>query len=308
MKGLRHIVAAIDRSPSSRQVLDRAARLAVQSGARLTVLHVVPLGALERMHQLLSDDASAETARMIDHARREVQQMADEISVAFGIPVDVQVPRGRVLDECQRLADSTNADLLVLGSKGMHPVRRWLLGATSERILCRTTRPVLVVKQPANAPYRRCLIPIDFSEHALVAVREARRVAPEAEQVLLHIAEVPFAGKLSQAGVSDAVMRRLQASAHDQARIRMAEFIQRVDHHDTRRRTVIEHGEVPSTIADAESEHACDLVVMGKRGMSLADDMLLGSVTRHVLVRASADVLIADRHIDGRGDQHAPQP
>lgn len=304
MTRLRHIIAATDLSPSSHRALRRAAHLTARQSAALTVLHVVPLGALDRMQQLLLPEAPDERDRLVASMRRDVQQVADELSAAYGVGVDVQVPRGRVLEELALHADATSADLLVLGAQGMHPVRSWLLGSTTERILRRTTRPVLIVKQPGDQPYRRVLIPVDFSAHALVAVREARRVAPDADLVLLHIAEVPFAGKLSQAGVSETVMRSLHTTASTEARTRMDEFVQGLDLGNTLVRTLIEHGDIPSVIAAAEEEHACDLIVMGKRGMSLTDEVFLGSVTRHVLSRCSADVLVADRDVLG----HAVEP
>jgi len=302
MTTLRHILAATDLSPSSHRALRRAAQLAAASGARLTVLHVVPLGALDRVHRLLQQDAPAETDRIADSMRRDVQQVAEELTAAYGVTVEVQVPRGTVLEELAMLAESMNADLLVLGAQGMHPVRSWLLGSTTERILRRTTRPVLIVKQPGDQPYRRALIPVDFSAHAVAAVREARSVAPDADLVLAHIAEVPFEGKLSQAGVSETVLRGLHASANAEARTRMDEFLQRLEIGDTLVRTVIERGDVPAVISALETEQACDLVVMGKRGMSLTDELFLGSVTRHVLSRSNADVLVADRDVVSEGD------
>jgi len=37
----------------------------------------------------------------------------------------------------------------------------------------------------------------------------------------------------------------------------------------------------------------CDLVVLGKHGRSAAEDLLLGSVTKHVLAEGRSDVLVA---------------
>ena len=44
-----------------------------------------------------------------------------------------------------------------------------------------------------------------------------------------------------------------------------------------------------------ETEHAldCDLVVLGKHGQSATEELLLGSVTKHVLAEGSADVLVS---------------
>ena len=56
---------------------------------------------------------------------------------------------------------------------------------------------------------------------------------------------------------------------------------------------VVVEGEASQRIVEQEQEHDCDLVVLGKHGRSAVEDLLLGSVTQHVLAEGSADVLVA---------------
>ncbi|HYN60231.1 MAG TPA: universal stress protein [Rubrivivax sp.] len=42
-----------------------------------------------------------------------------------------------------------------------------------------------------------------------------------------------------------------------------------------------------------EQDKDCDLVVLGKHGQSTAEDLLLGSVSKHVLAEGSTDVLVS---------------
>jgi nucleotide-binding universal stress UspA family protein len=46
-------------------------------------------------------------------------------------------------------------------------------------------------------------------------------------------------------------------------------------------------------IVEAELAQDCDLVVLGKHGQSATEELLLGSVTKHVLAEGSADVLVS---------------
>lgn len=41
-----------------------------------------------------------------------------------------------------------------------------------------------------------------------------------------------------------------------------------------------------------EQERDCDLIALGKHGAHVAEDLLLGSVTKHVLMEAQADTLV----------------
>ena len=46
-------------------------------------------------------------------------------------------------------------------------------------------------------------------------------------------------------------------------------------------------------IGEQEVEQACDLIVVGKHGRSVMEDLLLGSVTSHVLTESVGDVLVS---------------
>jgi nucleotide-binding universal stress UspA family protein len=292
---IRHIVAATDLSTAAEHAAYRAARLAVESGAALLLVHVVSKNGLDRLATLMPDFVVMDSGRIEEAIRRDVESLALTLRQHVGVSPEVFVTSGAVLDEITTCADRRNADLLVLGAQGKERLRDWLLGSTTERLLRRTRRPALIVKQKPTAPYRRILVPVDFSAHAAAALRMARTVAPEAELVLAHIAEIPFAGKLENAGVSKGVMRELQQRSELQARAAMDDFVRQAELGSVLTQRVIRQGDVPTIIAELETQLDCDLVVMGKRGLSLTDELLLGSVTRHVLARSHCDVLVADR-------------
>ena len=55
----------------------------------------------------------------------------------------------------------------------------------------------------------------------------------------------------------------------------------------------IVEGDPSLRMAQQELALDCDLVVLGKHGQSAAEDLLLGSVTKHMLAEGSADVLVS---------------
>jgi len=54
----------------------------------------------------------------------------------------------------------------------------------------------------------------------------------------------------------------------------------------------VAHGHPSRLILAKSRQLRADLVVIGKQGRSAAEDLLLGSVTRHVLSDAKCDVLV----------------
>lgn len=52
-------------------------------------------------------------------------------------------------------------------------------------------------------------------------------------------------------------------------------------------------GDASLAIVAHELERACDLIVVGKHGQNMAEELLLGSVTSHVLNESEGDVLVS---------------
>jgi nucleotide-binding universal stress UspA family protein len=295
MTRIHTVLAATDLSAPARHAVERAAMVAADSGARLAVTHVVSRNALDELRHLLGQAPEAIEERLIDEARDAVRALAVDVGARLGVTADVRVAAGQVLGEIVAHADVIDAGLLVMGARGAGFMRELLLGSTTERVLRKSTRPLLVVKQIPHEPYLRVLVPVDFSPHSLAAIGLARAVAPRAELVLVHAFEVPFEGKLRFAGVEDDAIHGYRVAARRTATDRMNGLIADAGLPDGSVRWVIVHGDPSSRILEQEQEQDCDLIVVGKRGRSVLEELLLGSVTKHVLAQSAADVLVADR-------------
>ena len=298
MNPIRTVVAPTDLSARARHAGVRACLLAAELGARLSLQHVVNAGALDALRHLLDADSAGLQEKLLDEVRGEVEALAAEMHKRHGVTPELHLAVGGVLGEIVGHAEAIDADLLVMGARGAGFMRELLIGSTTERVLRKSVRPMLVVKQIAHEPYRRVLVPVDFSARALEALEFARRVAPQAEFVLLHAFEVPFEGKLRYAGVEENALSALRVNARREAGAQMNELVARAGLDENRVRRIVVHGEATTQILEQEQEQDCDLIVIGKRGHGLLGEMLLGSVTKHVLARSTADVLVCDRKPD----------
>lgn len=295
------ILAATDFSGPSRRAVDRAARLATELGAALSLMHVTSAGTLGELRQWLGAGHETE-ARLIADARAQLGAMADDLDARFGAKAQTVEAAGAVVDEIAHELERLDAWLLVVGARGAGFLRRLLLGTTSERLVRRARRPVLVVRQSAHEPYRRVLVALDFSAASQQALALARRVAPRARLLLLSAFEVPFLEKLRFAGVDDATVEHYRG----QARMRAVQALHGIAAGQGLRpqdyEALIIEGDASQRIVEQEQERDCDLVVLGKHGRSVAEDLLLGSVTQHVLAEASVDVLVTTAGAIGRGE------
>lgn len=290
----RTILVGTDFSAPATAAVNRAAMLAAMNGAGLRLLHVVKRGALDVLHDLLVRDDGGDAVGE-DVVRQEADTLAALAraqSADHDVAATAQVTIGAVVKEIADQAERDDAGLVVLGDRGAGFISELVLGTTTERVLSRIRRPLLVVKNAPECAFGRVLVPVDFSVQSLRCLMLAQRVAPDAEIVLMHAFEVPFEGKLRHAGVDDDQVGHLRIAAKQRALEQMNRLVSEAGLPEDRVQRVLVHGEPTRAILDAEREHGCDLIVLGRQGKSLIEEWLVGSVARHILGFSSGDVLI----------------
>jgi nucleotide-binding universal stress UspA family protein len=289
------IVAATDLSPPSRHACERAARLAsANAGTRLALVHALRASALEDLRRWIGDDAQAQDAVRSDATAR-LHALAADLGQRHGVAVMEHLATGHPVQEVTRHADEVDADLLVTGTRGAGFFRGVVVGSTAERLARRSGRPVLMVRQSVHEPYRRVLVPVDFSAWSAEAVTLARRIAPGATLVLMHAVEVPLESRLRTVGVADSIIAHYRDGARNEARRQLQELAAQAGLEAPQVRLSTPDGADPwMLIAQDEQEHDCDLIVIGRQGRHVLDE-LLGSTTRMVLSECTVDVLVSTR-------------
>ena len=134
---------------------------------------------------------------------------------------------------------------------------------------------------------------MDFSPSSLRAIRHARSIAPGAELVLLHIFDVPFEGKLRYASVDDEVIHHYRIVAKQEATQKLQALRDQAGLPVVGTSLLVLHGDPTFRIIEQEQECDCDLIVVGKHGEGMLEELLLGSVTKHVLAESQGDVLVS---------------
>lgn len=289
----RTILVATDLSAPARHAVERAFFLAAGSGGELYILHAMELDAIDSLREMLGDDLLSVKAALNGDARARLDRLTGDTAINRGIAARTRVTAGNPLATIADEADALDADLVVLGARGESFLRHTLLGSTAARLLRKSMhRPVLVVKQPPHENYRSVLVAVDFSPVSLQAVRTARRLAPDAKLVMLHAFELPYEGKLAFAGVDEAVIRKYITTEAEVRRKRLRELATAAGLAPVDYSGRVMHGDPAQQIAALEQEYDCDLIVVGKHGSHIAEELLLGSVTKHVLAEAQCDVLV----------------
>ena len=124
----RAIVLATDGSPHSQRASQVAARVAAQWALPLTVVSIAT-----------ADDPDGRVAKShVDSTLATIR--------AAGASADGQIASGKPHDAILRMGEQAGADLIVLGRGGSGPIKRALLGTTSEHVARHANGPVLIVR------------------------------------------------------------------------------------------------------------------------------------------------------------------
>jgi nucleotide-binding universal stress UspA family protein len=127
--GMRRILIATDGSQPAAEAVAVAIDLATQQGAPVTLVHVVSAPAA-----LPFAEVEAALAAAL------------ELAVKSGVEAEIVVTAGDPADEIVAYADTIDAGLIVVGSRGRGAGDGLLLGSVANAILREARRPVLVAR------------------------------------------------------------------------------------------------------------------------------------------------------------------
>jgi nucleotide-binding universal stress UspA family protein len=141
MLSLHTILHPTDFSERSEFAFRLACALARDHGAHLVVTHVahVPMaiyaeGAVPPKPEEFQDE-------LLDKLQ-QIQPVEDDIQVSH------RLEEGNPAMEILRMAELTQADLIVMGTHGRRGLARFLMGSVAEQVVRQATCPVLTVKMP----------------------------------------------------------------------------------------------------------------------------------------------------------------
>jgi nucleotide-binding universal stress UspA family protein len=229
------------------------------------------------------------------HARQAVRE-ASEILARDGVAVTTTIREGNPVRELLRAAAEVEADLVVVGSKGLTGLDGFLMGSVARAVAKRCDRPVLVARAPRNNVCQ-VLVATDGSEHACDAVRFAGRLPlpAGAERTLVHV--VRPHRPLSDYLLLNHEEHRAAAEAMRKKQEEMgAGLLTEAQQHlialGAPAETALRTGDPGTEILRLAGEREADLIIAGARGVSLIEGLWMGSVADRLLKDARCSVLI----------------
>ena len=141
---MKKILIATDGSASAREAIEFGLELAEEHAAEVAFVHVVPV-----LDRAFADGIGVPTAvpHRVDEVDRKPLEEALAIAAERDLDATAELLAGEPpADEIVAYADSLDADLIVVGSRGRGALATALLGSVSRGVLHEARRPVLVVR------------------------------------------------------------------------------------------------------------------------------------------------------------------
>lgn len=289
---------------------ERAARMAVTiSGALDSELHLVHVGHLPSIYG--SHESEVLDPNLQDRLRERAQQKAREtleeetkkIENMGGRIASGHAEVGRADAVIVRLAEKMGAGVVILGSRGLGPLRRAVMGSVSRSVVRHAHGPVMVVRgEVRRESYLpgRVLLAVDGSRESRAAEEAAVEIS-EATGSELHIIfvlktdlDLPpahvFASERNRA-----ILQQARRDARDFVDHRAEEIeakgVRVKDAH-------LAFGKPDEEIVRFSEELEAGLVVTGSRGLGGVRRALMGSVSDSVVHHAHCPVLVVRERMD----------
>ncbi len=139
--------------------------------------------------------------------------------------------------------------------------------------------------------YSKILVAVDGSRASKNALRQAFKFPPDGEKWITVVAiDPPYQGDLSLVGVSN--IKEVLKGPGEKI---LTEAREIAESEGVTIKTRLEEGEAFEKIIDVAEEEGCDLIMMGRRGITHLERALMGSVTAKVVGHFKGRILIVPR-------------
>jgi nucleotide-binding universal stress UspA family protein len=281
---------------------DTAGRVAVdlanRSGAELDVVHAfefVPpreyAGVALRLRS--PGEFTKQGQRVLDEQVGRIREMGGEVA-------DARLCVGSPADQILCRAEASDADLIVVGRRGLGGVKRLLMGSVSEGVVQHARCPVLVVCGDGEVwPPARVVISDDTSEDARKAGELAAGIGGlfGAEGVLVQVYPRVLKSTQGMSALESKIVDHALREAESELANRAEELAPLLGSVPEVKLVVDEaeagvDGVAPTILEEAAGAGVPSLISVGRRGLGAVQRARVGSVSTKVIRAARGPVLV----------------
>lgn len=146
---MRKLLAAIDYSEITPEVVRKAAGLADALDAKLEILHIVATEPAFVGYEAYAYPGRDERAEELKSEKKLLTETVEGVR-ELGVDASGYMKEAHVADGILEFAEEHEIELIVLGTHGKGAIRAALLGSASREVLRKTKIPVLFIPAPQS--------------------------------------------------------------------------------------------------------------------------------------------------------------
>jgi nucleotide-binding universal stress UspA family protein len=137
----KNIILATDGSDHAKRAAENAMHIAkCTEGSLVEIVFVVD------SDKVKSDVLSHWNSADLDGKRKERIREVEKLARTYEVSYKVTILQGEPGSAIVEYANNTNADIIVIGSRGLSGLQQFVLGSVSHKVAKRANCPVLIVK------------------------------------------------------------------------------------------------------------------------------------------------------------------
>jgi len=279
---------ALDGSKNANEALRLLKDLSMD---HLVLLHAlnVPKPAYPMMIPEVAQQLSHEIERSMRADGERLLERAVSLLPFHTGPVTKVMRVGSPAEVIVTTAEQEKTDLIVMGARGLGPIKERLLGSVSHRILTSAPCAKLIVSGPIRT-IQQVLLPLRSSSDTEDAIRflELKPFRQSVELTLLSVLpDIPPLGGMAAVGTE-----AYQAREKENAQLFLQSAANRLERSGYSARSQVLIGTAVESILDQARGRNVDLILMGSRGRHGLPRLMLGSVSHAVLHSAPCPILV----------------
>jgi nucleotide-binding universal stress UspA family protein len=292
---IQRILCATDLSDFSNSAVIQAIGMAKAFGSRLSICHVIDLPMVS-MH----GTAFVYPEDTIDEMKVGAMDQIKGLVKDSALDWEAVVETGPVSSTLCRLAVEKQADIAIVCTHGRTGLKRLFLGSVTERLLRTITCPLLVVTPPEKTArmekqfkgfgFKQIMVGCDFSADSGRAVEYGFSLAQEFEAAihLVHVVE-PFVYRDTM--LPNSLKTEAFTEATTDCNRRLKGLVPEDATNWCKVEIACKAGKPFQVLKSYAEANQIDLIVLGVRGHSLVETLLLGSTTDRVIRNVACPVL-----------------
>jgi nucleotide-binding universal stress UspA family protein len=249
----KNILVPIDFTEKSFQTLEQAYNLAKLLDSEITLLHVRQDTKKTFFFSLFSEEETNEMKKKyLEKLQLKLKVITEEALKKHKVKISAMLSKGRTFDKIVEMAETVNAELIVIDKSTGESNAKDYIGTNASRIVRQAQCPVLINNNyDFSKGIKTIILPIDLTEGSRQKVSKAAEIAKECDSEIKILAGI-FDNDKEKKSKLEVMLKQVEKYLKERDISFTSEIIE----------SAKKSNNFPSLILDYSKKHRADLIII----------------------------------------------